>query len=545
VKTEGANQVVTGTAVDQAGNSASASATVNVDKTPPVLSDFLPENGAVLPDPEINLAGGVRETGSGVARVTCRTGNTEEAAEVDDERLEDRFAFSCNLPLVVGLNHVQVQATDLAGNVSRTYILAVRHSPLPRVVITSPSDLSYSFSSPITVTGTVDDPAAMVTVNGVAASVANGTFTASVHLDPGLETVTAHGRNRAGSTSDSVRVVMIPELDPTLVVSSPGLHDLGDAAGLDFVVGREISTLGESVRVQVSGWVRDNALPFPSGQPPEVTVRFRLFGLSEATVTAAVSQGGFFPCLHPTRCWSFTATQEFISPFASAGGNRPNLTIAIDAHLDGRTSSRQLEGIVDYCIDTDDFCDDPSLCQPAGHRQNRRCIREADGCSNPLHPFNPNKSEDPTGGQLGQGSTAFGLDEAALPPDDPRRALTVFGQRRPVQLPCNRHDTCASWVCPHGTSRLDYVQHRLICDAAFYEDMKAVCRRAYPGRCPFIGCLEWTLEKLKCYRKAWLYYQAVKTFSQQFAPVPEGGLGLFDPPPQTRCLGCPTVTEDD
>lgn len=38
VITEGANQIVTGTAVDLAGNSASSSVTLNIDKTPPVLT---------------------------------------------------------------------------------------------------------------------------------------------------------------------------------------------------------------------------------------------------------------------------------------------------------------------------------------------------------------------------------------------------------------------------------------------------------------------------------------------------------------------------
>ncbi|MDP3112461.1 MAG: hypothetical protein Q8M71_10205 [Thermodesulfovibrionales bacterium] len=38
ITTEGAGQVVTGTAVDKAGNSASASVTLNIDKTPPAIT---------------------------------------------------------------------------------------------------------------------------------------------------------------------------------------------------------------------------------------------------------------------------------------------------------------------------------------------------------------------------------------------------------------------------------------------------------------------------------------------------------------------------
>ncbi|KAF0146226.1 MAG: Neogenin [Nitrospirae bacterium] len=46
VTNEGANQVITGTAVDKAGNSASASVTLNIDKTPPVITISGVSNGA-------------------------------------------------------------------------------------------------------------------------------------------------------------------------------------------------------------------------------------------------------------------------------------------------------------------------------------------------------------------------------------------------------------------------------------------------------------------------------------------------------------------
>ncbi len=48
VSTDGANQVITGTVVDNTGNMASASVTVNLDKTPPTVTIISPSNGATV-----------------------------------------------------------------------------------------------------------------------------------------------------------------------------------------------------------------------------------------------------------------------------------------------------------------------------------------------------------------------------------------------------------------------------------------------------------------------------------------------------------------
>jgi len=67
----------------------------------------------------------------------------------------------------------------------------------PSVTITSPADGSTVYSTPITVTGTVDDPLAVVKVNGVFANVSGGTFTAGgIALVGGPNTVTAEAASQ-------------------------------------------------------------------------------------------------------------------------------------------------------------------------------------------------------------------------------------------------------------------------------------------------------------------------------------------------------------
>src|SRR5262249_18669588 len=70
VTTEGANQVVTGTAADAAGNTASASATINIDKTPPSVAITSP-SGAALPPSPVTFGGTATDALSGIASTTC------------------------------------------------------------------------------------------------------------------------------------------------------------------------------------------------------------------------------------------------------------------------------------------------------------------------------------------------------------------------------------------------------------------------------------------------------------------------------------------
>jgi RHS repeat-associated protein len=106
VTTEGARQVVSGTAVDKAGNTATASATVNLDKTPPTVSITSPVSGAVVPLPSVTVTGNVSDLLSGVASVTCQG----SAATISGS------SFTCVVPVVAGPNTITVQATDAAGN---------------------------------------------------------------------------------------------------------------------------------------------------------------------------------------------------------------------------------------------------------------------------------------------------------------------------------------------------------------------------------------------------------------------------------------------
>ena len=124
VETEGAGQVVTGTARDGAGNEATASVTVNVDTTAPTLTVLTPASGSTVSTSAILLQGTAQDATSGLDAVTCNGA----AATVSGT------SFSCALTLAVGPSTVVVRATDRAGNATESSVgltLAPSAGPAP------------------------------------------------------------------------------------------------------------------------------------------------------------------------------------------------------------------------------------------------------------------------------------------------------------------------------------------------------------------------------------------------------------------------------
>ena len=73
----------------------------------------------------------------------------------------------------------------------------------------------------ITVTGTVDDPKAIVKVNGTTATISSGTFSATVTLSEGSNTVTATATDPAGNTASSSVTVALDTMPPVIKISAP------------------------------------------------------------------------------------------------------------------------------------------------------------------------------------------------------------------------------------------------------------------------------------------------------------------------------------
>lgn len=108
VSAEGLGQIVTGTAADTAGFTATARVTINLDKTIPTLTVNSPADGTTESSSPVTVSGTLTDSLSGVSGVTC----DGVAASLSGG------GFSCNINLNVGNNLVVVRGTDVAGNVA-------------------------------------------------------------------------------------------------------------------------------------------------------------------------------------------------------------------------------------------------------------------------------------------------------------------------------------------------------------------------------------------------------------------------------------------
>lgn len=213
VSTEGVTQLVSGTAVDVAGNSATASGTVSIDRTPPLVTLSQPTTGTTgttVFTPSVTLSGLVSDTGSGIANVTCKGSPASVTGG----------ALSCVVALSPGANEIQATAIDRAGN-SASSALTFTYVRVPIITINTPASLSYTSTSPTTVTGTVDDPSATVSINAIDATVVNGTFSLALPLAEGPNIVTATATSAAGATGTASLTVTLDTTPPRVTVTSP------------------------------------------------------------------------------------------------------------------------------------------------------------------------------------------------------------------------------------------------------------------------------------------------------------------------------------
>ncbi|HEY6971188.1 MAG TPA: IPT/TIG domain-containing protein [Candidatus Angelobacter sp.] len=210
ISTDGASQLVSDTVTDAAGSTATASVTINLDQTPPLVSVTDPANASAVTSSQVTVNGLVSDGLSGVSSATCNG----VAASLSGG------SFSCAVSLRPGANAVAVQVTDVAGNVASAAISLVLAGP--KVTISSPESMALFATSSIVVTGTVDDPSVTVTVNGVEATVSSGAFSASnIILREGNNLITATATNAAGAVGSASVNVVVDTTPPTVRIDSP------------------------------------------------------------------------------------------------------------------------------------------------------------------------------------------------------------------------------------------------------------------------------------------------------------------------------------
>jgi hypothetical protein len=203
VSTEGTSQVISRTATDGAGNTATASVTLKIDKTPPAVAISAPAPGATVTTPQITMAGTVTDAISGIASATCNGSPATLSAS----------SFSCNLTLTAGLNTIIVQATDIAGN-SAAISIPVTLSTPTLTISASPSPAPNAAgwnSATVTVTFTCSGGTAPVTCPQPVV----------VSTEGANQTISRTATDSAGNNASASVTLKIDKTAPTVAISSP------------------------------------------------------------------------------------------------------------------------------------------------------------------------------------------------------------------------------------------------------------------------------------------------------------------------------------
>ncbi|MGE5548948.1 MAG: OmpL47-type beta-barrel domain-containing protein, partial [Bacteroidota bacterium] len=118
VTTEGAAQNIAGMAVDLAGNSASTSVSINLDKTPPQIGNLQPADGSWINEPRPVISADLADAIAGIDIASATFILDGNQISENLTVLPDRIVYIPTADLAPGGHTFTVQATDQAGNSS-------------------------------------------------------------------------------------------------------------------------------------------------------------------------------------------------------------------------------------------------------------------------------------------------------------------------------------------------------------------------------------------------------------------------------------------
>ncbi|HYK03235.1 MAG TPA: hypothetical protein VE974_15865 [Thermoanaerobaculia bacterium] len=208
---EGAGQVITGDAFDLAGNTASATVTLNIDRTAPAITIATPANGATVAGSSASVSGTVADSLSGVTSISCNGAAAPVSAG----------AFTCTVALVPGQNVLSFATTDDAGNSASASLTVTAGNAAPIVLIDEPANLTFVNISPVTVRGSVSEAGATVKVGGIDAPLSNGRFSVQVPLVEGNNNITAVATGASGAAGTGSVQVTLDTTPPHVAIYSP------------------------------------------------------------------------------------------------------------------------------------------------------------------------------------------------------------------------------------------------------------------------------------------------------------------------------------
>jgi hypothetical protein len=259
-----------------AATSVSQTLTVAYSTTTPVLRLSTLPDGSTTNNATLNVAG-TASAFNGLDKVTINGTPTSVAGD---------GSFSAAVSLQQGGNTITTIALDKGGLKAEDSRIITLDTTAPAVTVTTPADNSATATALTSVTGTLDDANATVsvTINGgepQAAAITERTFSASVTLVNGLNTIEITARDLLGNSSVTKRTVTLDTIAPALAISNPGA-DLTTTLGTFTIIGQAsdsqtmvtltLTMDGQSYTPTVAGGNFFQTLSFPTEKSYAISV---------------------------------------------------------------------------------------------------------------------------------------------------------------------------------------------------------------------------------------------------------------------------------
>ncbi len=193
------DHLLAATAMDAAGNTTTAQVSFAIDLTKPAVAVVSPADGSTTSAASVDVVA----TASDDRAIALVTINGATVMPGPDGR------YVASVALTEGLNPIEVRARDRAGNVETVQLMVRRDSTAPELLVIAPAEGAVVTDPSVAVRGTVKDSSAVtLTVNGSATAVGfDGSFSATVSLAPGENTIDIVATDAAGNTSSVTRKV--------------------------------------------------------------------------------------------------------------------------------------------------------------------------------------------------------------------------------------------------------------------------------------------------------------------------------------------------
>lgn len=206
------DNVLTVTARDASGNSATQTALTTYRLPPPVLSiNHLPAMTGTM-----NMVVTGTVDAGGVVAVSNATTGTSGAATVTGT------SWSCPVLLAQGANTINVTAQrPFSASASAATVITLDNTP-PTLTVSALPDKSHTSNQTQNITGSVSDTNMHgVTINGQPVPVVNGTFSSAVNLNPGTNLMTVKAEDLAGNSTTDNRVIYFDTTIPVITITGP------------------------------------------------------------------------------------------------------------------------------------------------------------------------------------------------------------------------------------------------------------------------------------------------------------------------------------